>query len=101
MLTQTGAYITIKASETPMKNLVEYRTILFVETEKMKQQNEFKISIKAFTLAGPNLLNNIDTKREANDSPKYTKDPIKACSLKSNGISFTISSNDAGITPVS
>ena len=50
----------MNASEIPIANLVEYRIILLVEKENTKQQIEFKISIYAFTLAGPNLLNKID-----------------------------------------
>lgn len=54
---------------------------LLLEKEKTKQHNEFNNSIVAFTFDAPNLLNKRDTNKLAKDNPKYTSEPIKACSL--------------------
>ena len=64
-----------------MKNLAVNRTGLYELNEKVKQQ---QVLIKRTTLQtfdGPNLEKIRDTKREAKDNPKYTKDPNNACSL--------------------
>lgn len=47
----------------------------------MKQQIEFNNIIIEQTFDAPNLLNRELQKILANDNPKYTRDPINACSL--------------------
>lgn len=91
----------MKDSVIPIKNLAEYIIYFSFVIENMKHETEFRNNIYPQTLAAPNLLINTDTNKEANDNPKYTNDPIKACSEKFSGISLIISNKLAGITPVS
>ena len=70
----------MKASVAPMRKRIENKIILFVEYEKVKHEIQFNNKITEQTLLGPNLVKIKLTKRLAQDNPKYTNEPIKACS---------------------
>ncbi len=72
--------MTIKASVAPIKNRIAKSVNLSEENEKTKHDIQFRNNIKEHILLGLNLVNIKPTKILEKESPKYTKDPIKACS---------------------
>ena len=55
--------------------------ILSIESEIIKQHNEFNNKTNEQTSFAPNLEIIGDTNNDAVDNPKYTNEPNNACSL--------------------
>ena len=70
----------MKASVAPIKNLIKNKIFFVDDIEKTKQDIQFNNNIKEQTLLGLNLENIKPTKILENERPKYTNEPIKACS---------------------
>ena len=69
-----------KASVTPIIKRIKNKILLFKENEKIKHDKQLSNKTTEHTLLGLKFEKNKLTKTLEKDKPKYTKEPIKACS---------------------